>query len=342
MSIERRVTSEGVRYRFVKMVRGRKVRSPFIYHDRDWAAEAQVEYINRYFQTGRIPSISSGTSETVLQLLTRRVQWLKDHRSEKHAKDNELIFSMALKFAPEWSNLLSDEITTPMVEAWAEKWGKDLLDRARSRLYINKALVALQSTWNRPWGERRKKEPVFNPFASVERFPVEHRGKSLPTNQQIKKVLGMVSGEKRLYLEILKETGARPGEARNISLQDLTFNPPAIILYTRKKRGGSRTPRRVGISRELARTIKLWIRKKDITFLFQQKGKDAPRTVRWSLNLQKEACELAGVPYFPLHSWRHWHTSRKVKTMDLVKLRDHLGHESAVTTNKYLHQILGV
>jgi integrase len=98
----------------------------------------------------------------------------------------------------------------------------------------------------------------------------------------------------------------------------------------------------VGIPESLAGRIKRWIKGKRITYVFQQKGADEPRTVRWALNVQKAACQAAKVPYFPLHSWRHWHASKKAREMDLVALRDHLGHESAVTTDKYLHQILGV
>jgi len=342
MSVERRKTGAGVRYRFVKMMKGRKIRSPFIYLDRDRAERAQMEYVDRYFQTGRTPSISSATSETVFQLMTHRLQWLKDHRSEKHARDNQILFSHALKFSPEWSNLVPEEITPEMVESWAEKWAKDLLSRGRSRLYVNKALIALQSCWNRPWGVRRKKETVHNPFALVDRFPVEHRVRKMPTDVQARKVLRALKGEKRIYLEILAETGARPGEGRNVKVEDVSQKPPTIILYTRKKRGGDRTPRRVGISEALAARIGKWLKGKDVTYVFQQKGTDDPRTVRWTLNLQMEACEKAKVPYFPPHSWRHWHTSKMVKEMDLAKLRDHLGHESAVTTNRYIHQILGV
>jgi integrase len=343
MSVERRKTSAGIRYRFVRMVKGRRLRSPLIYLTRDQAETAQAEYVNRYFQTGQTPSISSATSETVLQLMTRRVQWLKEHRSEKHAKDNQLIFSAALKHAPEWATMYPDQIMPEMVEKWSEKWAADLISRGKSRLYVNKALVALQSCWNRPWGTRRHKEADPNPFQIVERFQVEHRAKAMPTDKQAKKVLAAARGEGRLYLEIMAETGARPGEARNLRLEDVSFGPPPmVVLYTRKKRGGHRTPRKVGISEKLAQRIRRWAREKDITYLFQQRGTDEPRTVRWALNIQKAACQAAKIPYFPLHSWRHWHASKKAGEMDLVALRDHLGHESAVTTDKYLHQILGV
>lgn len=342
MSVERRRTSEGIRWRFVKMLKGRKIRSPFIYSDRERAERAQIEYIDRYFQTGQIPSISSATSETVFQLMNRRVQWLKDHRSEKHARDNQILFAQVLKFAPEWTDLFPDEITAEMVETWTEKWSKDLLARGRSRLYVNKALVALQSCWSRPWGVRRKKEIVHNPFALVDRFPVERRLRMMPTDIQAGKVLRILKGEKRIYLEILAETGARPGEARNLKAEDVSFHPPAVILYTRKKSGGDRTPRKVEISARLAAKIGKWLKGKDVTYVFQQRGTDDSRTVRWAWNLQMEACDKAKVPYFPLHSWRHWHTSKKVKEMDLAELRDHLGHESAVTTDRYIHQILGV
>ena len=345
LPVEKKKLSTGTRYRYRKMVKGTWLRSPFTFTTSGDAAGAEAEAVQKFLMTGQIPSTSSATSESVHNFLTNRVRWLKEHRSEKHAKDNEYLFALGLKFAPEWKDRPTTALTPEMVEKWADKWSADLQARGKSRLSVNKALIAFQGAWNFPWGSRRGRRQIQqNPFAMVERFSIEHRAKKLPTTKEVKMVLKAAQGEKQLYLEIMTETGARPGEARKIKLVDISFAPPSIVLFTRKKRGGSLTPRRVPISKEFARRLMKWINDcGNAIYLFEQEGKEEPRTVRWALNIQLEACAEAKVPYFTLHSWRHWHASKLLKgRIDLAKIQRRLGHENVSTTDKYIHELAGV
>lgn len=60
--------------------------------------------------------------------------------------------------------------------------------------------------------------------------------------------------EYRLYLDIMDETAARPGEARQLAWEDVRFVEPPymVLLYTRKTADGSRISRRMEISERLA------------------------------------------------------------------------------------------
>jgi integrase len=330
------------------MVKGKWIRSPFIFVTSADAGTAEADAVHRYMMTGRIPSISSGTSgETVHQLLTRRLQWLKEHRSPKHAKDNEYLFSQALKYSPEWVNKPALEITIEEVVKCAEKWAADLQCRKKSRVTVNKAMVARQSAWNCPWGSRPapRKYP-FNPFSDVERFSIEKPAKILPADKKAKAVLKAAEGEGRLYLEVLKGTGARPGEARLLKWDDVYIDqkPYSVILYTRKKKDGSRTPRRILIDNRLASILRKWHEwNLEAVYLFQQATREIPRDKHWATNVQKKACEAAGVPYFNPHCWRHWFTSKLVEdNEDLVKIQKKLGHETIATTAKYTHELVGI
>jgi integrase len=350
LPVGKRKLSEGLRYRYRRMINGKWIRSRYVFLTAQDAASAEAEAVQKFMMTGQIPSGSLNTSEpgeTIHDLLTRRVQWLRDHRSEHHARDNQYLFQQLFKYSPHWKDMPVTDLRMDDVARCAERWAADLLTRGKSRYTVNKALINLQSAFNCPW-ESRRAERIYphNPFAMMERFSVERKAKRIPSIRESKKVLQAApAGEKRLYLRIQVETGARPGEARKIKISDLSLHSPSVVLYTRKKRGGSLTPRRVPISKDFAKDLKGWIRKSEnAVYLFQQEGRELPRTERWALNLQMEACEKAKVPYFSLHGWRHWHASKliKEKRMSLVQIKERLGHESISTTDKYIHELVGI
>ena len=327
MSVERRKTSSGVRYRFSKMIRGRRIRSPYIYLTKDQAVHAESEYLHQHLM-GRTPSTFSGTSETVLELLTRRIQWLKEHRSEKHAKDNESIFRTVLKYAPEWADKSPNEIVPEMVQGMAEAWARELLRRGKTRLLVNKTLVALQTTWNQPWGTRQGRKTQYNPFALAERFPIEMKSKRIPTEEQIERVKTACSVEQRLFVELMVETGARPGELLRLEWQDIEEG--MITLKTRKKKGGDLTPRKVKVELSLKG-------------LGGNRGKVFPHTRWWPVQFMRKACARAGVPYFGVHTLRHYHASKLIaEGWTLPQIQARLGHESPMTTARYIHELVGI
>jgi integrase/recombinase XerD len=156
--------------------------------------------------------------------------------------------------------------------------------------------------------------------------------------------------EKRLYLDILHSTGARPGEGVSIRKSDVILEEPyGIVLWTKKKRGGTLTPRRMGISDDLALRLERWIKDHpDQTYLFQQEGNkskmnhEKPRHYRWICNLQKEVCKESKVKHFTPHSYRHFFASKLCQEgYALIKIQYFLGHEDAKTTENYIHDLMG-
>ena len=342
MPVQKRKTKEGVRYRFDKLVRGTRLVSPTIYLTRQEAADAERTSVTLFLQGQKIPIISTSTSERVTTLLNRRLDWLKDHRGTYHFLENQKLFKRGIAFAPEWGNMRPGDITPPVVEEWAEKWAADLVARGKTRYQVNKALLAFQSAWNAPWGRRRAiREYPSNPFFLVDRFPVEHRGIFIPSETDANKILEISTGEAGLYLHLLAETGARPGEAAVLRFSDVTNTH--VTLYTRKKTGGSLTPRKVPIPKELAESIRgLQLFNPDRKYLFQRPDMELPRASVWFFKIQRRACRAAGVKHFNLHCWRHYHASMLVDRMTLTQIQARLGHERATTTDRYLHEIRGV
>jgi integrase len=345
MPVNKVKLKSGIRYRFDKKIRNRRLTSPYIYLTKEEAVKAEAETLTRFLMSGTPNLPPSLPDWKVKKFLAGRVRWLRDHRAIRYADETEGLFRRGLAYVQDWDNMPVEAITADMVEGWADKWAMDLVERNKTRDEVNKGLTAFQAAWNHPWGRRRGKRTYpNNPFSEIERMTVDHRAKVIPSDKEVNAVLLATKGEARLFLEILRATGARQGEARALAWKDFNSDRPALDLYTRKKKGGILTPRRIVIDKKISSQLKAW-RKKHLKsiYLFQQSGDPLPRTERWSLNLQIEACTRAGVKYFPLHSWRHYYASKLMEAgLTLPQIQARLGHESISTTDRYIHELMGV
>ncbi|MBU1741625.1 MAG: site-specific integrase, partial [Proteobacteria bacterium] len=296
------------------MVKGTELRSLYIYPTKKAAEIAEAEAVAEYLRTGRLPTdppeTHTDSCPTVLELLNERISWVELHRTRVYASDHKYCFRRVLERAPEWAKLSATAITVEMVEAWAEDWAADLLEQGKTRHQVNAALTLLEATWNKPWGAKRKeREFPRNPFALVERYSVEKKAKYLPTDAQVAKVLMAAPPKGRLLMELMLGTGARPSEAVELQWFDVQADqePYSVVLYTRKKRGGTRTPRRVTITPELAAGLRSWRKgNPDSHYVFQQPlqsdGEQKPlsHTYSWARRVQEKACRAAGVSHFSL------------------------------------------
>ena len=353
MPVYQRRLKAGIKWRFKKDVKGVPLQSGAIYLTRRDAEQAEAAAVARFIETGLRPQERSQTlmvsAPSVIELLEQRIAWVEAHRSARHAKDHRLIFGYFVERVPEWADLPATSITVDMVEDMAAGWVEDLKNRGSGPKLVNDALKLLQATWNRPWSSRRKKrEFTDNPFAQAERFAQETRAKYLPTDAQVARLRIVARPEWRLLIEVLLGTGARPDEVIKIQWVDVQVDqePFSVVLYTQKKRGGHRKGRRVPITGDLAARFRSWRRQNpESHFTFQRTDTETPqpRTYWWMIGIQKKICPAAGVKYFPPHSYRHWWASRLYRDgVDRARIQALLGHENASTTDRYLHEILGL
>ena len=108
---------------------------------------------------------------------------------------------------------------------------------------------------------------------------------------------------------------------------------------------GDRLPRRVSIPKELAASFRSWRRKapKDAVYIFQQVSKKEPHHLTWARKNLNTACKQAGVSPFPVSCLRHYHASKLAQDgVALTTIQARLGHSQATTTNRYLHELMGV
>lgn len=347
MSARKRKLKQGVRWAYDKTVRGTRLWSPYVYLTKKEAERAEAAAVAHFLATGQRPPTSGPPSggETVAQLYTRWIKWLESHRSARHARDMRSLMSRALAVAPEMMDLLAAELTIEQVEEWAERWASDLLERGKGRGEVNKWLRYSQTAWNAPWGRRRRavREYPFNPFAHVDRYQVEHRAKYVPPEADVIRIRMAADGEFRLYLELLIETGARPSEGLNLAWEDVQAG--AVILYTKKTGTGDRLPRRVPISDDLRARFKSWRRAQGSgkVYVFQQKDQERGHRLVWARRRHVAACSRAGVEYFSVGCYRHYHAvTYYAQTKDVIAVQRRLGHRDIKTTQHYLASLTGV
>lgn len=345
--MRKRKLRSGLRWAYDKTIRGVRLWSPYVYLSRAQAEAAETEAVHQFLTTGQRPLTSEPPSagETISQLYTRWIEWLSSHRSERHARDMRSLMSRALAQAPEMMEIPAAELTIEQVEAWAERWAADLLDRGKGRGEVNKWLRYSQTAWNAPWGRRRRavREYPFNPFAHVDRYQVEHRAKYVPPESDVNKIRMAADGEFRLYLELLIETGARPSEGLNLAWEDVQSG--AVILYTQKTGTGDRLPRRVPISPGLQSRFASWRRAQGSgrIYVFQQEDQERGHRLIWTRKRHRAACLRAGVEYFPVGCYRHYHAVVYYSTTkDVLAVQRRLGHRDIKTTQHYLASLTGV
>jgi integrase len=162
-------------------------------------------------------------------------------------------------------------------------------------------------------------------------YPVE-KVPPIPTEKQIDDLIAGCSRQIPLFLQILKETGARRGEAFNIQWTDIDLNTSTIRITPEK---GS-NPRAFAISPKLIKMLaiqpnehkgKIWkyrsVTTLEATFRKQRK--------RIAYKLQDP--KLLQIHF---HIIRHWKaTIEYAKTKDLLYVQKLLGHKNIKTTIRY-------
>jgi integrase/recombinase XerD len=147
----------------------------------------------------------------------------------------------------------------------------------------------------------------------------------------------------RILIGLLYGCGLRCFEVRNLMLKDLDFDRK--MLHVRQSKGNK--DRYVPLSEHLIRGLKLYINtEKPNTWLFngqpqERAGGDfdsrySQRGVQWAV---KQASKKAGiVKDVSVHTLRHTFATHLLEDgMDIMTIKELLGHESIETTLIYLH-----
>ena len=274
-----------------------------------------------------------------LGLVNNRLDHVKAYNSERHYTDH---IYMVRKWVKEWKSRKINEITTEMIRTF-------LLKRLRqtSPYTANKELRYLRAMFNfamhptREWMDH-------NPTRGIEFFPVEKKIKYVPPKEDVFRVILAADPNTQDYLWTIALTLGRMSEINRLIWQDVNLDERYVILYTRKKKGGHLTPRKVAMPDRLFELLshRYENRNKRIPWVFwhrywsRKKGKWTVGSYKERKRIMKTLCKKVGVKYFRYHALRHFGaTLLDQSNIPIGSIQRILGHEHRSTTEIYLHSI---
>ena len=247
--------------------------------------------------------------------------------------------SRARRWVKAWGHLGCTEITKEHVR-------RLLLKRSKvSPFTANRDLRRLRTLFNTGI---REEWVDCNPTLNIEYLADEEKFPYVPPLEDIFQVISQAGPDTQDYLWAIRETLARVGEINRLKWSDVNLESQDVTLYTRKKKGGHLTPRKVATTERLHRILSRRYEKrgKDMPWVFwhTHRSRKTGETQRGPYGrrkrLMKGLCSRAGVRYFTFHALRHsGATVMDQHGVPIGSIQRILGHNSRITTEKYLHAL---
>jgi integrase len=207
----------------------------------------------------------------------------------------------------------------------------------------NKELRSLRAAFN--FG-KKKRWLSSNPAEGLDFLPVEKNVKYVPSSEDINRVIAAADSDTQDYLWVIRDTMARMSEVTRLTWDDVSFEDRYLILYTRKKKGGHLTPRKIPLTdrlfwilsrRYLARDpSKPWIFWH--AYWSSKTGQYMEGPYKDRKRIMRTLCRNAGVRYFRYHALRHSGASEMERSnVPIGTIQRILGHENRTTTEVYIH-----
>ena len=276
------------------------------------------------------------TDTAFLELVNRRLDHVKAYNSERHYEEYVYV---ARRWIKRWGKLQCSQITPDILEAF-------ILQRNKVSAYTaNKEIRYLRATFR--FGVK-KHLVELDPTREMDFLPVEKRIKYVPSLEDIEKVMAMANDDTRDYLRAIQDTMARVSEINALCWDDIDLQSRTVVLYTRKKKGGHRTPRVVPMTERLHAILarRFQENRGKLPWVFWHRYWDKTDH-RWTHgpyrsrhNLMRCLCERAGVRRFGFHALRHAGASMlDMQRVPIGTIQRILGHENRSTTEIYLHSM---
>ena len=241
--------------------------------------------------------VTTSTAMGFLELVNRRLDHVKAYNSERHYTDH---FYMAKRWIGEWEKLSCEEFSRDKIQNY-------LLKRVKVSPYTaNKDLRYLRALFNFGVSRNWMSE---NPTRGLSFFPVEKRLKYVPPKTDVLRVIAAADPDTQDYLWAIKETMGRMGEINRLTWSDVNLEERYVVLYTRKKRVGHLTPRKVPMTLKVFEILSRHYEKraKDKPWVFWQqywdkkKKSSAEGPYQDRKRIMKPLCQNAKGRYFRFH-----------------------------------------
>ena len=164
----------------------------------------------------------------------------------------------------------------------------------------------------------------------------------IPLETEIDQLIAGCGKRTATFLQVLKDTGARCGELKNLKWTDIDEPRRAIRINEPEKGSNSRTvqvtPKTIAMLNALP---------KRSIYVFSPKGSERPPIIRslgsvFSRQRNKLAVRLQNprLKQIHFHTFRHWKaTIEYAKTRDILHVKQLLGHKRLENTEVYTHLV---
>lgn len=165
-------------------------------------------------------------------------------------------------------------------------------------------------------------------YKPIERLPF------VPTEKELDQLISSAGKKLATFLQILKETGARSGEAWQLKWLDIDFENSTLAITPEK----NSRPRMLKISANLAAMLKNLPRKSERVFNgYLPNMRDKLRILRKSLAVKLQNQRFTKIT---CHSFRHWKATMEYhRTKDIIHVMRVLGHKRIDNTMVYTHLV---
>ncbi|MCL2029329.1 MAG: site-specific integrase [Deltaproteobacteria bacterium] len=259
--------------------------------------------------------------------------------SEKEA-DEKASFLAAFSSESLRRGLDSPQKMTPQ---FAHEYLSEIKDK-RGPHAANKARKHIVAAWN--WGYDFIDEfpDKLCPFRKVRPFPVKPQDRYVPPDEDIIKVLNLMTGQDALMVAMYLQTGARKSELFRLTWDDVDLTRRLIRLTDKKVRGGGWRERWMSIDEDLAEVLARWqverpLKAKNVFMQLADHHSGAIEVgdpFKQRRHFMNRLCERAGVRPFGFHALRHWGAARIFKARGLNEAQMFMGHSRATTTDRYI------
>lgn len=186
------------------------------------------------------------------------------------------------------------------------------------------------------WARKRGLIEI-NPCIFVDRMPESQKRKAIPSQEEMARIL-LSAGSHRPFFICLFGLAARLGEINNLRWEDVNFDGRIVTLWTRKGTGEIR-PQKKPMNEEVFSELSRLYDKRSTGWVFPNPKTGEPyRNRRAQI---RSACLLAGCPYYPWHSIRHYVASLLADSIkaSLPTIAKMLGHQKVSTTARYIQSL---
>jgi len=222
-----------------------------------------------------------------------------------------------------------------------ERYGRTLETLARRGADLDNLESVKLTIANQKWSDGTKQNAnnavlLYYKFkgiqASLPSYKRQDKIPFIPTENEIDQLISATQHQLATFLQVLKETGARYGEALLLKWSDYNTET-ATLAITPEKGSNPRAPR---ISTKLQAMINQLPR--NSTRIFDYKDKRTPR--KSFERLRKRVAENTGNPrimQIHLHTLRHWKATVEFhKTNNVILVMKLLGHKCLNNTQRYI------